>query len=105
MNMGPRVVAVPEVKYSVIMPPVATSMATGNRRAIGFAARPSELRRCLQRDVTLSHGRSGKSRFTGEVHRLKDVALPVSFHPQAAKLLRNHARTPSYGKCAGVIWG
>ncbi len=39
MNMGPRVVAAPVVKYSVIMPPVATSMATGSRRAIGFVGK------------------------------------------------------------------
>ena len=39
MNIERRVVAVPEVKYNVIIPPVATSMATGSRRAIGFAGK------------------------------------------------------------------
>ena len=40
MNMGLRVVdATPEVKYSAIMPPAATSMATGSRRASGLAGK------------------------------------------------------------------
>jgi hypothetical protein len=40
MKMGPRaVVAAPEVKYSAIMPPVATSTATGSRRASGLAGK------------------------------------------------------------------
>jgi len=37
MNIGPRLVAPPtDVKYSTIMPPAATSMATGIRRASGL---------------------------------------------------------------------
>jgi hypothetical protein len=34
-----------------------------------------DLRRCIQCDITFRHRWCGKSRFAGEVHRLKDVAV------------------------------
>ena len=37
MNIGLRMTPPPEVKYSPIIPTVATIIATGNRRASGFA--------------------------------------------------------------------
>jgi hypothetical protein len=93
MNIGLRIAPEPEVKYSAIIPTVATTMATGSRRAsglpgtaLGMSGGPST---AISPSATGGAGRRGSRMNSIGQWTLKPA---VWFHSQVARLLHIHRR-------------
>jgi hypothetical protein len=86
-NIGFRIAPAPEVKYSAIIPTAATIIATGNRRASGFAG--TAFGRSGGASTPISPTGTGGVESRGS--RMNSIGLwtrkrSTSFHPQAAKI-------------------